>query len=152
VSVTRWSLLQHGTVRMLPSHRHINNRPGLLRLQHKSTRLPFRPVCKPQYKKRVCLRWPPKRTCGHPFQSLLLCAQFDKCRLRENAVAAVRGGKMARRENCVHCLIATAANQPTGADYCRQRDRSMDLVGVSTVDMDVLVSAVTETLYDERCN
>jgi hypothetical protein len=59
---------------------------------------------------------------------------------------------MARRENYVQCLIATGANQPTGADYCLQRDRSIYLVGVSTVDMNVLVSAVTEALYDERCN
>jgi hypothetical protein len=58
---------------------------------------------------------------------------------------------MARRENCVHCLLATAANQPTVADYCRQCGRSTDLEGVATVDGNVLVSAVTDTLY-ERCN
>jgi ribosomal protein L40E len=58
---------------------------------------------------------------------------------------------MARRENCVHCLLATAAKQPTAADYCRQCGRSTDLEGVATVDGNVLVSAVTDTLY-ERCN
>jgi hypothetical protein len=58
---------------------------------------------------------------------------------------------MARRENCVQCVLATAANQPTGADYCRQCGRSTDMEGVATMDMDVQVSAVTETLY-ERWN
>ena len=79
-----------------------------------------------------------------------MCARIDRCRLRKVAEAVVRGRKMARRENCVQCLIATAANQPTGADYCRQCGRSTDLEGVATVGRDVLVSAVTETLY-ERC-
>ena len=93
----------------------------------------------------------PQQIFFYPYQSFFLCAWFDRCRLRKRTDAAVRGGKMARRENCVQCVIATASNQPTAGDYCRQCGRSTDINGVATVDRDVLVSAVTETLY-ERCN
>jgi hypothetical protein len=57
---------------------------------------------------------------------------------------------MGRRENCVQCRLASAANQPTAADKCRQWGRSTDLEGVATVDGDVSVSAVNETLYERR--
>jgi hypothetical protein len=57
---------------------------------------------------------------------------------------------MARRETYVQCLLATVANRPTAADYCRQCGRSIDLEGVATLDGNVLVSAVIDTLY-ERC-
>jgi hypothetical protein len=99
----------------------------------------------------VYLRSLPKWIFVYPFQPFFLCAQIDRCRLRKSADAAVRGGKMARRVNCVQCVVATASNQHTAEDYCRQCGRSTDMEGVAAVDRDVLVSAVTETLY-ERCN
>jgi hypothetical protein len=71
--------------------------------------------------------------------------------LQKSAEAAVRGGKMARRENCVQCVVTTAANQPTAADYCCQCGMSIDMEGVATVDKDVPVLAMIKALY-ERCN
>jgi hypothetical protein len=79
------------------------------------------------------------------------------CRLRKSVEVDVRGGKMTRLENCVQCVIATASNQPTAGEYCRQCDRSTDMEGVAIVDKDVLVlavnerSALTERLY-KHCN
>jgi hypothetical protein len=66
-----------------------------------------------------------------------------------------RGGSAWREngtsQNCVQCAIAAVANQPTAAYHCRQCVKSTDKEGVSIVDMGVLVSVVSETIY-ERWN
>jgi hypothetical protein len=53
--------------------------------------------------------------------------------------------------NRVQRVIATATNHPTAADCCRQCGMSTDVEGVANVHRNVLLSAVTETLY-EGCN
>jgi hypothetical protein len=80
-----------------------------------------------------------------------VCAQYDKCTLQKVAEAVVRMCVEGKLHVAKTAYNVTAAYQPTGADHCRQCGMSIDLEGVATVDKDVLVSAVTGTLY-ERYN